>query len=687
MSPPNPEIDPVHKGLHDLGRLIEEAEASASASGDEAGVKASGQTGPAPAERAQADRSEPPAPLAAAGVAAGAAADGDDEMPWPSPPPAEAPVAAAAPPPLGAEDAATLAALQAGPADNPVERGLHELGRQIDEAERGGMGGGGGDGGRGGRGAGGPAHAAPKKKRSTRRKVAYVFGSLFLVLVLIAGAAAGYAWYLNDQIHRIDLKNLTTSPTKGADAGTENILMIGSTSRCALKVQNPQFGLCSQGVTGVNSDVVMILHLNPANNTVSILSIPRDLFVPNARSDGANKIDAALYQGPDQLIAAIEEDFGIPIQHFVELNFDSFMNVVNALGGIHMYFPEPIFDSYSGLNIQTTGCIGLNGTSALEVVRARHLQYKPPGVTTTDPYYWPSEAQSDLARIRRDHEFLRVLASAVKAKGLGNPLTDQSLVAGVVGDLTVDSGFSLSDMVSLVLTYHGVNVNSAPQLTLPVQVDEFGSYVYQGGSYGDIEFPSEPQDRTAVDQFLGLKANADTYSGGALRSPSSITVSVMNGSGTSNQASDTAAGLKALGFNIGTIGDTTPVGREAETVVYYASKSPANLAAAQAVADSMSGAVIMAEDPTQVQPGSQVTVVTGTQFSVNPPPATVTPTSAAGSTGAGGGAGVGTSSTTTPTTSSSSSANSGAFQPPTTTVEPLAPWDPRSCTANGGEGP
>ena len=104
--------------------------------------------------------------------------------------------------------------------------------------------------------------------------------------------------------------------------------MIGSTDRCALKVQNPAYGLCSQGVNGVNSDVVMILHLNPANHSLSILSIPRDLFVPNARSDGANKIDAALYQGPDQLIDAIEEDFGIPIQHFVELNFDSFINVV-----------------------------------------------------------------------------------------------------------------------------------------------------------------------------------------------------------------------------------------------------------------------------------------------------------------------------------------------------------------------
>jgi LCP family protein required for cell wall assembly len=557
-------------------------------------------------------------------------------------------------------------------ADNPVERGLHELGRQIDEAERT------PETRAGKRG----AHAAPKKKRSVRRKIAWVGGTLLLVIVLIAGAAAGYAWYLNNQIHRIDLHNLTSSPVKGADAGTENILMIGSTDRCALKVQNPAYGLCSQGVNGVNSDVVMILHLNPATSTLSILSIPRDLFVPNARSDGANKIDAALYQGPDQLIAAIEEDLGIPIQHFVELNFDSFINVVNALGGIKMYFPEPVFDAYSGLNIQTTGCISLNGTQALQVVRARHLQYKGPGVTTSDPNYWPQESQSDLARIRRDHEFLRVLAAAVKAKGLSNPITDQQLVAGVVGDLTVDSGFGATDMIGLVLSYHNVSVNSAPQLTIPVQVDQFGNYVYQGGSYGDIEFPSEPQDHAAIDQFLGLKPNADTYSGGALPSPSSVTVSVMNGSGAYNQATDTAQSLKALGFNIGTVGDTNPVGREAETVVYYSSKTPAELAAAQAVANSMTGAVIMADDASLVSPGSQVTVVTGTDFTVNPPPATtVPPTSAAGA-----GAAATTVPPTTTSTTSGSSSGSGAFAPPTPTVTPLAPWDPRSCTASGGEG-
>ena len=292
------------------------------------------------------------------------------------------------------------------PADNPVERGLHELGRQIDEAERTGRAGrgartGGRAGGRGERGGSRGAHAAARPRRSRRRTVTYVLGSIGLVIALLVGATAGYAWYLNHEIHRIDLHNLTSAPVKGEDAGTENILMIGSTSRCALTVQNPAYGLCSQGVNGVNSDVVMILHLNPANHTLAILSIPRDLFVPNARSDGANKINAALFQGPDQLIDAIEEDYGIPIQHFVELNFDSFINVVQALGGIKMYFPEPVYDAYSGLNIQTTGCLQLNGTQALQVVRARHVQYKGPGVTSTNPAHWPQEAQSDIARIRR----------------------------------------------------------------------------------------------------------------------------------------------------------------------------------------------------------------------------------------------------------------------------------------------
>ncbi len=516
---------------------------------------------------------------------------------------------------------------------------------------------------------------APRRFRKTRR-AALTVG---VVLVLLIGGAGAYAYHLEHEIHHIAVRGLVASPTTGADAGTENILMVGSTSRCALTVQNPAYGLCSQGVTGVNSDVVMILHLDPSKHSVSILSIPRDLFVPNARTTGANKIDAALYQGPSQLVAVIKQDFGIPIQHYVVLNFDTFANVVNDLGGVNMYFPMPVYDAYSGLNQQAPGCIHLNGTQALQVVRARHLQYKGPGVTTTNPRYWPSEHLSDLARIRRDHEFLRVLATAVSKNGLSNPVTDTQLVSGVAPQLQVDTSFSLSDMVHLILDFHGVNANAAPQFTLPVEVDQFGSYTYKGvPGYGDIEFPYNTKDQQVIDQFLGISASTDTMHGGKLPAPGSVTVSVENGTGAYNQAADTSTALQALGFHVSGIGDVTPVGAEAETVVYYAQMTPADEAAAQTVANSLSGSVIMALDPARVTDGAQVTVVTGTQFTVNPP-ATATPSGATAPTVAG-------SATTPPTTTATTLAPNGAFQPPTAAVTPLQPWDPRSCTPSGGEG-
>jgi LCP family protein required for cell wall assembly len=519
-------------------------------------------------------------------------------------------------------------------------------------------------------------HRAKHAKRRRSHRILQVLVVLVALLVVLTAGGAGYAWYLNHKVTRIEVKGLAAAPAKGVDEGTENILLVGSTSRCALTVQATAYGLCSQGVDGVNSDVVMILHLNPTVPSVSILSIPRDLFIPNARAEGAYKIDAALEEGPSQLVAAIEEDFGIPIQHYVELNFDSFGNVVNALGGIHMYFPEPVFDAYSDLDMTTTGCQYLNGWQALQVVRARHLQYQPPGDTNPNPHDWPQEAQSDLARIQRDHEFLRVLATAVSKRGLGNPITDEQLVAGVVGQLTVDNGFNLSDMVNLVLTYHGVNIQNAPQLTLPVQVDQFGDYYYKGSDYGDVEFPVQPEDQQVVNQFLGVSPTTDTMGGGSLPTPSSVTVSVLNGSDVYDQAGITALGLGQLGFHIVGTGDTASVGQQAETVVTYDQLTPTDETAAQAVADSISGAVILAYGPTT--DGAQVTVTTGTDFSVNPPSTSSTTTTV--------GAGSSTTPTTTTTTTTTTPASSADFSAPTSSVQPLSPWDPRSCTASGGPG-
>jgi LCP family protein required for cell wall assembly len=525
-----------------------------------------------------------------------------------------------------------------------------------------------------------------RKEQSTRRRrTKRILVVSVVALLVIVGAGAGYAYYLTRGFHRVQVRGLSHSFTTGKEEGTENILMVGSTDRCALTVQNPAYGLCSQGIDGVNSDVIMVLHADPANHHLALLSIPRDLFIPNARTSGPNKIDAGLFQGLSQLTAAIEEDFGIPIQHAVSLNFDQFANIVQALGGINMQFPISVFDwgptgggvngnlpVSSGLNERAAVCVHLDGTQALQVVRARHLRYQTPGANPDYPYSWQPEAESDLARIRRDHEFLRVLATAVAKQGLGNPIADINLINSVKSDLTFDQTWSVTDMANLVLDFHSANVNSVPQLTLPVSVvidpdSSGGSLMYQGYSYGDVEFPAQSQDQAAIDEVLGVGPTTDTMTGLRLPTPSSVTVSVMNGTGAYNQAGDTAASLAALGFRTVGTGDTMPVGDVTETYVYYGSRNSATEAAAEAVSRSMTGSVIMAYDPSQVADGAQVTVVTGTQFAVNAAPPSPTSSTAV------------IPSTSSPTTSVPST--SGAIATPNPTTSQLASWDPRACNA------
>lgn len=503
-----------------------------------------------------------------------------------------------------------------------------------------------------------------KKSRYRHSKKVLVLKILIVLPIVIIGGIVIYGWYINHQIKRVNVSGLASSVN-----GAENILIAGSTTRCGLKVQNAQWGFCSNGVTGVNSDIIMIVHLVPATHSITLLSIPRDTFVPNARAGAeAFKIDAALYEGPTQLVNAIEEDFGIPIQHYVELNFDGFVNVVNALGGIKMDFPLPVYDAYSHLDITQAGCTELNGITALQLIRARHLQYKPASITTNDTAYWPYELQSDIGRIARTHEFLKVLASSVQKQGIGNPFKDQQLVSTILPNVTIDSGLTDSTILSLISDFHNANFSNAPEFTLPIAITPFGSYYYDGYDYGDVVFPVEPTDNQIIDNFLGSTNKIDALTGKPLPASSSITVSVMNGSGISNQATTTANGLKELGFNISQIGTVTPNSNQAnETVVYYASLKAEPQA--EAVEKDLSGYVIMSLNPSMVSSGSNITVLTGTSLSVTGIPTT----SSNGSNTASNPA------QSNQANSVTSSNPSNGFSAPSSPNEALTPWDPTAC--------
>ena len=480
------------------------------------------------------------------------------------------------------------------------------------------------------------------------------------VVIALAGAEIAYVAFRYHQIKRVEVRNLGTEVTSGPNVGVQTFLLIGSTSRCVLNnKQTTAFGSCAAGITGVNSDVILLLRADQETNTVSVLSIPRDLAMNNVRPGQFYKIDAALADGPGQLVAAIEQNFGIPIDHFVELNFDSFQAVVNALGGIKMDFPDRVYDDSSGLHIRTTGCVYLDGFNALALVRARNYFYFANG-------QWHDDGSGDLGRIIRVHEFLRVLASAVAKRGLSNPLTDNALLGAVAPDLEIDSKLSLSDMVDLLRAFHSVNIASVPELTMP-NIENFADYIYEGYDYGSVVLPTYPQDQQAVDSFLGLHKPP-----GSSVSPGSFTVSVADGTGTFGQASTTAAQLSSLGFHVVGTASSTPVGPISETVVYY---RPGRLADAERIVENLHGIVAMAEGPTD--DSADVTVVTGSDYTVTGVRVStgVTTTTLAGTTTS-----VATTSTTTTTTTTTTLPPSqDTLGSPSPAVQALPSYDPRAC--------
>ena len=442
------------------------------------------------------------------------------------------------------------------------------------------------------------------RRHPWRHRLAIVAASLVVFLGLLVGAGYGYVAYRNHQIHHITVRNLTPVPTKtgstgGPEVGVQTFLMIGSTSRCALPTQNPVFGTCAGGITGVNSDVILLLRADQNTHTISVLSIPRDLVIENVRDDDQKfyKVDAALAEGPSQLVAVIEQDFGIPINHFAELNFDSFQGVVKALGGINMYFPYAETDSYSSLDITTAGCHHLNGFEALAVVRARHLSYDDNGT-------WDYDGSGDLGRIIRVHLFLRVLASALQQEGLDNPLKDNAIIGALAPQLTVDSGLSITSMVNLILAFHNVNPLTAPEQTLP-NVEDHDDYLWNGIDFGSVVLPSYPQDQQAIDRFEGISAPA-----GSNIAPRAVSVSVVSGTETGDGAV-VASRLRSLGYHVVGEGASTPVGPISQAIVYY---SRGHQLDAERVLQSLHGIASMAEGPTQE--GAAVTLVTGSNFSV-----------------------------------------------------------------------
>jgi LCP family protein required for cell wall assembly len=316
---------------------------------------------------------------------------------------------------------------------------------------------------------------------------AVVLVSLVLVLV---GVGYGYIQYRFHQVSKVTVKHLKAAPV----GKPFNVLLIGSDSRVNESSSDASHFGSATVQTGQRSDVVKILHVDPATGAIRVLSIPRDTVVAVAGDTSQigkyNRINATYNNGPDQLVQTIEADFGIPISHVVQIDFEGFRGAVDAIGGIWLNFPYPAQDSYTGLDIQTAGCQHVNGGYSLAVARSRHYEYYKDG-------YWQYDGTSDYGRIERQNAFLKALINQAETKY--NPLTLNAFIGSVVQGVTIDSTFNVAGLISLAREFHSFASASLVTTTMPTY--ESDSSVF--GYLGSVIYVQQPDADQAVAQFLG----------------------------------------------------------------------------------------------------------------------------------------------------------------------------------------
>jgi len=269
----------------------------------------------------------------------------------------------------------------------------------------------------------------PGRRRFRIRRRTIVIAAVLLPVVLVA---AGLLW-ANVTFGRIDRVQVGDLLDHGG-SGT-NYLIVGSDSREGVDPNDPNAGaIVGDGAPGgQRSDTMLVLRVEGGRATM--LSIPRDLYVTVAETGDQGRINAAYNGGPRRLIQTVKDNLGIPIHRYIEVDFVTFAKLVDAVGGVTIDFPNPAFDENSGLDVQQSGPVKLDGTQALAYVRSRHYTEVIDGEPHTDP-------TGDLGRVVRQQQFLRAVLA--KAGGSRNPFTLMKVANSVVGGLRIDDKMGLS---------------------------------------------------------------------------------------------------------------------------------------------------------------------------------------------------------------------------------------------------
>jgi LCP family protein required for cell wall assembly len=444
------------------------------------------------------------------------------------------------------------------------------------------------------------------KKRRWKRIL--LWASVGLVLAILAAAGGFYLWF-HSQVaasnSRVDpaivaaLKETTTtaSPAAGASASTSSTIPQSPSGMNIVLVGYDKRAAGSAEVTEGRSDTIILVHVDPDRNFISLLSVPRDMLA-DVPGYGLYKLNAAFaFGGGALLIRTIQSELGLDLDHYIALDLEAFQAVTNALGGVYMdvdrqYLNETL--SWEHVNLQA-GYQLLNGADALDYVRFRH------------------DDNIDFGRMARQQQFI----TAVREQALGWNLTFKipGLIKAVFSNL--DTDLSATDLIKLSYwvmkldggrikqaeikagtgTIHGIFYVLPTDEELSAAVQDF--YTPPGQTATQTTSSTVTATSTAVPPVAAILTPADLHG---------TKVEVINATGRVGQGAFATVWLSRQGATVVNVKEASAPVNGAAAVQYPAGRSRAAEGVAQALGIGQ---------VTQIAGLDQVTVVLGSSYLIS----------------------------------------------------------------------
>ena len=311
----------------------------------------------------------------------------------------------------------------------------------------------------------------PKPKRYWWR---FTLASFVIIAASAAATAAALLLYVDSIADALSHNNVLQnkvqqflSQTNGGEP--ENILILGSDKR-ASEPEDPG-----------RSDTTILLRLDPDQNAIALMSIPRDLKV-EIPGVGTDKFNAAYaYGGPKLTLQVVKELTGLPINHVVNVDYLGFVRAVDAIGCVYVdvdrrYYHSnvglPVSEQYSEINVKP-GYQLLCGKKALQYVRYRH----------TD---------TDLVRAARQQDFLSDARQRVPVADL---VLDQNELIDIFTEYTTSDISDAETMLQVLKLFVASRNATINEVHFPAELGP--SFVYA----------SPEMIEEAVDKFLGSEAS------------------------------------------------------------------------------------------------------------------------------------------------------------------------------------